>query len=410
MHWDIFCQVIDNYGDAGVCWRLCADLASRGHKVRLWIDDASILQWLAPQPFPAHIEVVAWNDAITSAHEHLQKHVPDVLIEAFGCEIPQPYLLQLRQSWPQHHSSHQPHWLNLEYLSAEPYVEGMHQLHSPVMFGAAAGWNKKFFYPGFTPQTGGLLREPNLLSRQQTFNATAARKRWLEHAINASNKKDTHPQSIESQFTENSHWALLFSYESHAMQAWLEQLAKAPTPTVLMVAAGRSQKAFLQCYAQQNPSADLCALPLNSTDATIVQTVQWGNCLALLMNFMPQAQFDECLWTCDFNIVRGEDSFVRALWAGKPFIWHIYEQQDNAHQVKLEAFLDWAQAPETIRAAFLQWNNVNQSCSRPHSAVIPSPPLSHAPMWQEFAQKNRERLIMQEDLVTQLLQSTSVSA
>jgi hypothetical protein len=22
LHWDIFCRVIDNFGDIGVCWRL----------------------------------------------------------------------------------------------------------------------------------------------------------------------------------------------------------------------------------------------------------------------------------------------------------------------------------------------------------------------------------------------------
>ena len=47
--WDIFCQVIDNFGDIGVCWRLAADLAARGHQVRLWVDDASALHWMAPQ-------------------------------------------------------------------------------------------------------------------------------------------------------------------------------------------------------------------------------------------------------------------------------------------------------------------------------------------------------------------------
>ena len=45
--WDIFCRVIDNHGDLGVCWRLSCDLAARGQQVRLWVDDASALQWMA---------------------------------------------------------------------------------------------------------------------------------------------------------------------------------------------------------------------------------------------------------------------------------------------------------------------------------------------------------------------------
>ena len=48
--WDIFCKVIDNYGDMGVCWRLAADLASRAHRVRLWVDDLAALSWMAPGP------------------------------------------------------------------------------------------------------------------------------------------------------------------------------------------------------------------------------------------------------------------------------------------------------------------------------------------------------------------------
>ncbi|HET7526824.1 MAG TPA: elongation factor P maturation arginine rhamnosyltransferase EarP, partial [Burkholderiaceae bacterium] len=44
VRWDLFCRVIDNLGDAGVCWRLASDLAARGQQVRLVIDDASPLQ------------------------------------------------------------------------------------------------------------------------------------------------------------------------------------------------------------------------------------------------------------------------------------------------------------------------------------------------------------------------------
>jgi uncharacterized repeat protein (TIGR03837 family) len=58
-----------------------------------------------------------------------------------------------------------------------------------------------------------------------------------------------------------------------------------------------------------------------------------------VLPFVEQERYDELLWACDVNFVRGEDSFVRALWAGKPFIWQIYPQQDMAHLKKLEAFL-----------------------------------------------------------------------
>ena len=56
--------------------------------------------------------------------------------------------------------------------------------------------------------------------------------------------------------------------------------------------------------------------------------------------FIPQEDYDYLLSVCDINLVRGEDSFVRAQWASKPFIWDIYPQSDLAHEVKLNAFLE----------------------------------------------------------------------
>jgi uncharacterized repeat protein (TIGR03837 family) len=56
--------------------------------------------------------------------------------------------------------------------------------------------------------------------------------------------------------------------------------------------------------------------------------------------FVPQVRYDELLWCCDFNFVRGEDSFVRAQWAARPLVWHIYPQAERAHWPKLDAFLD----------------------------------------------------------------------
>ncbi len=59
LQWDIFCRVIDNFGDIGVCWRLATQLAGQGQQVRLWVDDASALQWMAPEGCPG-VEVRAW--------------------------------------------------------------------------------------------------------------------------------------------------------------------------------------------------------------------------------------------------------------------------------------------------------------------------------------------------------------
>ncbi|WP_313335498.1 elongation factor P maturation arginine rhamnosyltransferase EarP, partial [Comamonas sp.] len=75
--WDIFCQVIDNFGDIGVCWRLAADLARRGCQVRLWVDDGSALAWMAPQGAPG-VTVHPWPGAVPASG------IADVVVEAFG--------------------------------------------------------------------------------------------------------------------------------------------------------------------------------------------------------------------------------------------------------------------------------------------------------------------------------------
>jgi len=146
---DIFCRVIDNFGDIGVCWRLSADLAERGHSVRLWVDDASALQWMAPGALEGEWPGVAVNAWKSSEDPHVLASLPcaDVWIESFGCELAPAFVAHFAQglaaaSSNQVQAASNPHpvWINLEYLSAEPYVERSHGLPSPVMSGPAKGW------------------------------------------------------------------------------------------------------------------------------------------------------------------------------------------------------------------------------------------------------------------------------
>lgn len=58
-----------------------------------------------------------------------------------------------------------------------------------------------------------------------------------------------------------------------------------------------------------------------------------------ILPFLTLENYDQLLWACDVNFVRGEESWVRAIWAAKPFIWQPYLQVDNAHLMKLNAFL-----------------------------------------------------------------------
>ena len=97
------------------------------------------------------------------------------------------------------------------------------------------------------------------------------------------------------------------------------------------------------------------------------------------------------LWACDLNFVRGEDSLVRALWGGQPFIWHIYPQDDQAHHAKLEAFLDWLQAPESLRRFHRVWNGIE-------AGTLPGLNATTLNAWQACAIAARQRLLAQPDL------------
>lgn len=334
MNWDLFCRVIDNHGDLGVCWRLAADLAGRGERVRLWCDDASALAWMAPQGL-AGVQVLAWPDAAPP------DGMGDVVVEAFGCEPPPAVLAAIAARQPA------PAWINLEYLSAEGYVARCHGLPSPLLSGPAAGRTRWFYYPGFTPDTGGLLREPDLLERQACFDAAAWRAREGMGCGPA---------------------VSLFCYEPPALPSLLARVAEAGAQ--LLVTPGRA-------------TAAVRALP------GARPAITW-------LAPRPQPAFDELLWACQLNCVRGEDSLVRALWAGQALLWQIYPQDDGAHADKLEAFLDWLQAPPSLRQAHLAWNALAP-------AALPALTPNLLQEWKDCVQSARATLVAQPDLTSQLL-------
>ena len=353
LRWDIFCRVIDNHGDLGVCWRLCADLAQRGHTVRLWVDDSSALAWMAPQGC-AGVTVHTWPNARALQDLVLDAtfKVGDVVIEAFGCELPEAFQALMAQS--------KPVWVNLEYLSAEAYVARSHGLASPVMSGPAKGETKWFYFPGFTPDTGGLLRE---LDGFDKFDRTA----WLS----------TLP--IDKPITHNERLISLFCYEPAALPDLLKQLSQADEQTRLLVTQGR-------------PSAAVTA----ATQALHMPSCGSGQLHISPLPYFSQTEFDHLLWACDFNLVRGEDSLVRALWAGQPFGWHIYPQDDLAHHDKLHALEAALDMPADLRQFHAVWNGLE---------AAPLPKLSQATLgrWRDWSRQAQQRLLAQTDLTTQLI-------
>ena len=357
--WDVFCQVIDNFGDVGVCWRLAADLAARGHTVRLWLDDPQALAWMAPGALQGRwpgIAVCAWSEA--SSAQVLQALAPaQVWVESFGCELPSAFVAaracRLGEASP-------PVWINLEYLSAEGFVERCHALPSPVMSGPAKGWTKHFFYPGFTPATGGLLREPGLLERRDAFGSTE-RSAFLQGLGLA----DCGEALVS-----------MFCYDGAPVDQLLMQLDAQTQPVHLLVTAGKARAQVERALLQAGD-------PL-------------GRLRVSFLPLLSQTDFDALQWTCDLNFVRGEDSLVRALWAGQPFVWQIYPQDDGAHRAKLDAFLTAMDAPELVRHCHAQWNGLISWTS---GAPLP---LGTADQWRAWAQATQERLARQADLTSQL--------
>ncbi len=368
--WDIFCKVIDNFGDIGICWRLAADLASRGQRVRLWVDDASALAWMAPLGCDG-VQVLPWSVALHPVDLHsVEVAPPDVMIEAFGCEIAPEFIAtcaRIQGATDENRIS--PVWINLEYLSAEPYAERNHGLPSLVQHGPAVGWTKWFFYPGFSAKTGGLLREPNLAARQAAFDRTT----WL------------HTHGVEAVDPVKATLISLFCYEPPLLAALLHQWAESGIdgkPVHLLVASGRATDAVL-------------AAP---------QPNEYGR-KQLSISYLPllsQTDFDHLLWACDINFVRGEDSIVRAIWAGKPFVWQIYPQDDGVHSVKLAAFLDMLGAPLSLRDLHHYWNAPDAGVTAPRSWQT-----DDLTAWQQTASSARARLMANLDLSSSLMEFVS---
>ena len=335
--WDIWCRVIDNHGDLGVCWRLACELAARGFQVRFYADDTAALAWMAPTG-RIGVAVCAWPEA--------PSWVPagDVVIEAFGCDPPAAVVEEMSAR------AQPPVWLNLEYLSAESYVERSHGLPSPQR----GGLTKWFFYPGFTARTGGLLRESGLLKDCASFDGPA----WLV-------ARGWARQPCEQVLS-------LFCYDHAPLPALLQSLGAQPT---LLLATPQSAQRLSQMPMQIPSSVRVLALP-----------------------WLTQPDYDRLLWSCDLNFVRGEDSLLRAIWAGQPFVWHIYPQHDGAHAVKLQAFLQRLAAPADAAAYIWAWNGLGTG------GTAPSLPMLQVPQpWQAATTQWRADLAEQPDLATQMV-------
>lgn len=306
MRYDIFCRVIDNFGDVAVCWRLARQLAMEmGYVVRLWLDQPEVLAILrpdldcaAPCQMLDGVEIRGWQPGT-------RIEAPgDIVIEGFGCGLPE----QLAQSM----ASRVPRslWIVLEYLSAEAWVAEHHGLPSPH---PRLPLRRYFFFPGFSPLTGGLLREKNLAVTRKSFlrNPNGRASLWRDLGFAA-------PTSSDLTIS-------LFGYDNENVDALLSGFSSGKQKVVLAVPPGQMRARVCRFIGEARNEDGL--------------TYCRDRLEARLIPFLSQPRYDELLWSCDWNFVRGEDSFVRAQWACAPFVWNIYPQENSAHVLKLDAFL-----------------------------------------------------------------------
>jgi uncharacterized repeat protein (TIGR03837 family) len=309
-HWDIFCRVVDNYGDVGVSWRIARQLA-REHKkkVRLWLDDLTVLAKLRPE-IDAAYDVQKLEDVeVARIREPFEvDRVADVVVETFGCDPPESYVLAMAAR------PDKPRWINLEYLSAEEWIEASHALPSP---NPRLPLVKHYFFPGFTPRTGGLLREAGLIARRDAFQQ------------NPLAQSDFWRTLLGRSPPEGALKLSLFGYAGAPFESLALACAHYPGPVWLIAPEGAAATAL-----RGREGAPPGSIRRNAADGGRRREME-----VFTVPFLPQDAYDRLLWACDVNFVRGEDSFIRAQWAGRPFVWHIYPQDDGAHWVKLAAFL-----------------------------------------------------------------------
>ena len=368
LSWDIFCRVIDNYGDAGVCWRLARQLAQHA-RVRLAIDNTEVLHALQPEIEPGvPVQTVCGVEVRFSGGTpcSLPEPLADVVIEAFGCGLPPPYITAMtRRPTP-------PLWIVLEYLSAEGWVAQHHGLPSPP---PGLELKRYFFFPGFTSATGGLLRENDLTARRTAFGPRQREAFWRWCGF---------PPVPRSSLAIS-----LFGYQTAPLPLLLQCWEEGAEEIVAAAPEGHMGR-HMQAY-------------FGGAGRSLMRR---GRVEARILPFLSQQRYDELLWACDINFVRGEDSFVRAQWAERPFVWNVYPQAESAHRLKLDAFLElYATGLEPRAAAALHafWHRWN------HMDAVP---LNVAEAWRGFrshagnltmhAKTWAERRVRDGDLSTRL--------
>ena len=268
--------MIDNFGDAGVCLRLCRDFSKKNYEVRLFCNNVNILNKITNSEDASNrfLSLLSWSD------KNMDYSPSEVVIQAFSVRLPDNLIKKIK--------TRKSTVINLEYLTAETFAEDCHKLPS-----YADGFESFFFFPGFTKKTGGVVIEKSFLEK-----------------INKTKSKES--KNIT-----------LFSYENEKVKSVINSLNK--------------EKFILNIFEGKGLNNFNNQLKLNLTAG---DEYKLNELTVRVLPMVSQDEYDSYLIDSKLNLVRGEDSIVRAMLTGNPFLWHIYPQEEDVHKDKIEALFD----------------------------------------------------------------------
>ncbi|MBW0454196.1 MAG: elongation factor P maturation arginine rhamnosyltransferase EarP [Candidatus Kinetoplastibacterium crithidii] len=356
---DIFCKIIDNYGDIGFSWRLANDLANNYNCiVRLIVDNLTTLSSInskinsnSKYQIIDNIQILDWNSDYI-----LEIKPAELIIETFSCKIPDEYIHKIIEN--------RSCWINIEYLTAESWIESCHLLPSKI----SKNSNKFFFFPGFNDKTGGIILEPNLIKKRNVFQESLSTQMSFLKTLGI----DDNLLKERS----NKIFCYLFCYNTTPIEDIIKGFIKLNKEIVIFANIGNPILQFAKYY-----------------DHTMIKIIK--------IPFIDQNDFDKLLWSMDVNFVRGEDSFIRAIWSGRPMIWNIYKQKDNIHINKLDYWINIYNPPISVKKLMYSWNKNNSNLLI--KSIQESFSYENWIKWQKHAKNWSNNLSQQSSLSFRLL-------
>ena len=302
---DIFCEIIDNFGDIGVVYRISKELKKIFQNVRIRMVLNRLEEFKAINKKIKDIDFQEIDGLICVTEKYVKENAEtfgtaDVFIEAFGCNVPEEYIKRAKENSKL--------WINLEYLSGEKWIEDFHLCESLI---DSKTLKKIFYMPGFSEKSGGVIIDSGFLERKE---------------YGKNNREEVLKKYFPNVDIKDKLIGTVFSYEKN-FDNLLEVLKDYERETLLILMGEKTQKSFSEILQKK-------------LIENFGKIVKYGKITMMYADFLSQEEYEEVISAADFNFTRGEDSFVRGILLEKPFMWHIYLQEEKAHMDKIKAFTE----------------------------------------------------------------------